>query len=84
MTMSWNHRVLAELQPNGEVYLQIYEVYYDENNMPNSYTNTPVSIGSEDLKGLSWTLNKMKACLKKPVLWKGDKFPQECKVTPSV
>ena len=28
--MSWNHRILATESSNGEVYLEIYEVYYDK------------------------------------------------------
>lgn len=79
--MSWNHRVLAYKQPNGEVYLKIHEVYYDEDNVPNAYSSNPISLQSETLQGINWTLNKMKECLKKPVLWEGDKFPQECKIT---
>lgn len=79
--MSWNHRVLAHKQDDGGIYLKIHEVYYDENHVPNGYTSTAISLGSEDLTGLSWTLNKMKECLKKPVLWEGERFPKECKIT---
>lgn len=78
---TWNHRVMADELIGGEVYLEIHEVYYDENNVPYTYTEKPISIGSEDVSGLTWTINRMQACLKKPILWKGDKFPQECLVT---
>lgn len=78
--MSWNHRILAQKQPNGDVYLQIHEVYYDENGLPNGYTKNPVSVGGEDLKAITWTLNKMLEAKKKPVLWDGELFPQEVKI----
>ena len=71
---TWNHRVLAHDSKDG-VYLQIHEVYYDEHGLPTSYTKEPVTVGSEDLNGIRWTLNKMKACLKKPIL-KAWKFPE--------
>jgi hypothetical protein len=79
--MAWNHRVLAFKQDDGDLYLRIHEVYYDDNKQPNGYTANPVSLGCEDLSGLSWTLNKMKECLKKPVLWSGSDFPKVCAIT---
>jgi hypothetical protein len=74
--MGWNHRVLAH-EHKGEIYFDIHEVYYDDNGTPNGYTENPVSVGGESLKGIGWTLNRMKECLKKPILWAGDKFPNE-------
>ena len=33
----WNHRVLAhKVQGQKEIYLEIHEVYYDDNNKPKS------------------------------------------------
>ena len=76
--MSWNHRILAH-ENNGEVYFQLHEVYYKDE-VPNSYTANPITVGSESLKGIKWTLNKMQDAVKKPILWAGEKFPNECKV----
>lgn len=70
---TWNHRVMAR-EYNSEVYLEIYEVYYT-NDIPDSYTLNPITLGSDDLKGLKWTVNRIKECLNKPILWYGDKFP---------
>ena len=78
--MSWNHRVLASQYKDG-IYLRVHEVYYDKDLVPDSYTAEPVTIGSEDFTGVKWTINKMKECLKKPILWGGERFPQECKIT---
>lgn len=77
--MSWNHRVLAHIS-NDTVYLEIHRVYYDSNGIPNGYSENAVTVGADDLKGMRWVVNKMEECLKKPILWAGDKFPAECKV----
>ena len=74
--MSWNHRVLAH-KYEEEIYFEIHEVYYDKNGIPNGYKEKPVTIGGENIKGMRWSLNKMKECLKKPILWAGDDFPKE-------
>lgn len=78
--MGWNHRILAH-EHSGEITFQIHEVYYDESGIPNSYTANAVGVTSESLKGITWTLNKMKECRKKPILWAGDKFPNEYKTS---
>lgn len=77
--MGWNHRILAH-KHNREVYLQIHEVYYDEKGKPVGYTENPVSIGSETVKGITWILNRMLDCRNKPILWAGGKFPKEYKI----
>ena len=74
--MSWNYRVLAH-KYEEEIYFEIHEVYYDENGIPNGYKEKPVTISGENIKGMRWALNKMKECLKKPILWAGDDFPKE-------
>jgi hypothetical protein len=75
--MSWNHRILAHKQEDESVYFSIHEVFYNGEGIPNGYTSNPITIGSEDLKGIKWTLNRMKECVKKPILWAGDYFPFE-------
>ena len=75
---TWNHRILAH--PDGdEVFLQIHEVYYDENHKPNGYTKNAARVCGSSGRDLAWTLDKMKECLKKPVLWAGERFPEEYK-----
>lgn len=76
--MSWNHRVLAH-QNKDEISLDIHEVYYNKNGVPNGYTENPISVSGDTLKSVKWVLNRMKECTKKPILWAGDKFPQEYK-----
>ena len=77
--MTWNHRILANVQDNGSVYFQIHEVYYDKFGKPDSYTLNPITLGAEDIDGIKWTLKRIKKCLKKPILYHGEKFPKEYK-----
>ena len=83
--MSWNYRVLAKEFPCGTVEVDIYEVYYDNNGIPNAYSKNGVGVGGYDIKlngldDIRGTLKLMKKALDKPILWYGDdKFPQEYK-----
>ena len=80
----WNHRVLAHEQPDGSIYLQVHEVHY-EDEKPCSYTESPITIGGEDVKSLKWTAQKIYDSVlvlgskipKNKILWAGDKFPTE-------
>jgi hypothetical protein len=78
--MSWNHRVIAT-EHDGETWLAIHEVHYHEDK-PYGLTAEPVPVGGNTIKGLRWTLKHMGKALKKPILWGGDKFPQEYKQNP--
>lgn len=77
--MGWNHRILAH-ETNGEVWFQMHEVYYADD-VATSYTAQPSTVGSDGLPGIRWTLNKMRAAWKKPVLWAGAQFPNEYQST---
>ena len=76
MNSYWNYRILAT-EHNGEVFLNIHEVYY-ENDVPNGCSADPVRVGSETVKGITWSLNKMKEATKKPILWGDERFPNVC------
>jgi len=76
--MSWNHRILAH-DTDGEIYLQIHEVYYNKKGIPDGYTANAISVSGDDLESITWTLDKMKECLEKPIIWADDKFPDEYK-----
>ena len=75
---TWNHRVLAFKENTGEVYLQVTEVYYTDG-VPDSYISSPIDVYGEDISSIEWTLKKMKKCLSEPILWGGDRFPEEYK-----
>ena len=76
--MSWNHRVLA-FPEDDEVYFQIHSVYYNKEGEANGYGAPAANVGGDNIKDLSWTLDKMKECLEKPILWGNQRFPEEYK-----
>ena len=75
--MSWNHRVLAHKDGDG-MYFQIHEVYYDKDGKLDSYSAEGGNVGGNSIKDLSWTLDKMRECLDKPIL-SVKNFPEEYK-----
>lgn len=78
----WNHRILATEQTlsSGEknYYFAIHEVHYEDND-PVSHTALPVDVGGESIRSITWALTKMLKARKKPILWAGDRFPEEFK-----
>jgi hypothetical protein len=76
--MGWNHRILAHEHSN-EIELEIHEVYYDKDGNPNSCTKNSISVHADTLEGIKWVLERMTECADKPILYYGDKFPQEYK-----
>lgn len=75
--MAWNYRILAHREKEEEIYFQIHEVYYDQNGKPNGYAASPSNVSGEDEGAINWALDNMKACMQKPILWAGDRFPSE-------
>ncbi len=69
----WNHRVIKKVVDGEEIY-SIHEVYYDQDGKLRTYTEQPIGVVSETLKGAKWVLNRMLAALKKPILLESD-FP---------
>ncbi len=81
--MSWNHRIMAKETEWG-VILDMHEVHYNDEGTPKSYTTDGVKPGNfednvddDGLDSIKWTLLKMLEATSKPILWYGDKFPQE-------
>ena len=73
---TWNYRLLA-FEHKGEPYFEIYEVFYNEDGVPDGCTQHSVTVGGENKKAIKWVLKKMKEALKKPILWGDDRFPEE-------
>ena len=74
----WNYRVLAFVSDvDDEVVFQICEVHYDVDGNKMGYTDGPTTLSSEGIKGLKWILARQREALNKPILYGGDKFPQE-------
>ena len=74
--MGWNHRILAK-KYKEDLFFEIHEVYYNKDGVLDGYTKNAISVGGDSLKSITWTLNKMLECRKKPILWAGDDFPSE-------
>jgi hypothetical protein len=55
--MSWNHRVIK----NKEGELEIHEVFYDEDGIPDMMTEKPIAPFGETLEDLIWCLKSMLA-----------------------
>ena len=71
--MSWNYRVLVEEHGKGEdreEFFAVFEVYYDENGKPDSYTTTPVAIAWSDCDDVNEVIDLYMQAFKKPYLWK--------------
>lgn len=66
--MSWNYRVMRHVG-DGEEWLGIHEVYYDDNGKPNGHTEDEIAPTSDEgVDGLRWVLDRMMEALDKPVL----------------
>jgi ribosomal protein L37AE/L43A len=75
----WNHRVLVHTNPppfDNELSFIIHEVHYTDD-VPRSYSATAATPGETSPYDLQVTLQRMAEALYKPILWAGEKFPQE-------
>lgn len=73
---TWNYRILVHVYKE-ETYFMVHEVYYNKDGVPDRYSAKPVRAGGEDLEDIENNIKKFMEALKKPVLWLGDKFPDE-------
>jgi hypothetical protein len=75
----WNYRILAR-KLNDDVSFGLYEVHYDDNDVPRACTKEPtdvvtfISYGDDPLESLKWQLDVMQVALTKPIL-DYDNFP---------
>lgn len=63
----WNYRVVHITHKNGEEELSIQEVYYDEQEEPRNFGE--LGITGETLEELQNMVNRLNACLSKPLLY---------------
>lgn len=61
---------------SGEVSLEVHEVFHDKEGKEQVYISDPVSIESENVTGIACMLLRIKEASRKPVIWKGDRFPE--------
>lgn len=73
----WNHRIITRLL-DGERVFSVVEVHY-RNNKPVGYGAEHNLLSSmESIKGLKWTLKKVKRALKRSII-DADNFPKKYK-----
>lgn len=85
----WNHRILATkgkkiengvvVDSDNEFYFTIHEVHYADDGTPRTYAINGKAVSAESITDIKWILDRMQECLSKPVLWGGDRFPEEFK-----
>tara|TARA_E500000331_G_C16916409_1_gene565734 strand:- start:329 stop:580 length:252 start_codon:yes stop_codon:yes gene_type:complete len=65
--MTWNYRIVSEEAPDGELFYQIYEVYYDEEKII-GMTEAPCKPYGDDVEDLRSNLKQMLQALDRPIL----------------
>lgn len=66
--MSWDHRVIRNIDEEGEVSYQVYEVYYDENGDYEYWTKEAVRPFGETLEELQDDIRSFFHASKMPLL----------------
>ena len=74
-TPYWNYRIMVE-KCHGEVYFHVHSVYYDIDGIPTGYSADSVRLQGDSKKSIKWDIKQYKRALKKPVLWRGERFPE--------
>jgi len=74
--MKSNYRVLAH-QYGEQVCFEIYEVFYEEKKVHEAHKINSLDVSGDNVKEIRRKLKQMKKATKKPVLWAGNKFPEE-------
>lgn len=74
----WNYRLMAK-EGRGEVWFDIHEVYYN-NDIPTSCSKYPACVSGNSVDEVKEVLSKMTECLEKPIIWYGEKFPEEYRI----
>lgn len=89
--MSWNYRVMrfqsnpaVHWDKEQEIYLVINDVYYDKDGTPNGYGDVGrdrrgETVHGESIEDMRDILKRMTEALDKPILYGGDRWPQEYK-----
>lgn len=73
--MNWDHRVLVH-EYKGNVSFSIRQVVYLDGK-PRWYKKGVPIIGSGSLEDIQWHLDSVQEALSKPILYAGERFPEE-------
>lgn len=66
--MTWNHRVVRRIFPDGEILFGIHEVFYNDDGQPDMVTDDAVRVLGDDIDDLEQTLKWMRKALGQPIL----------------
>jgi hypothetical protein len=72
--------MMVNADPMGNIYFYVTEVNYDEDGLPICYGKAE-TLSCNTIGGIFFIHKKMKSAFKKPILWAGDKFPNEYTTT---
>lgn len=75
--MSWNYRLMVQPDGSGGMRFEIHEVYYNEEGKPGSYATLPADVSGSGIVDIMFGLNEMNDAINKPILWLGNRFPEE-------
>jgi len=74
---TWNYRVMVHDAGKKSRYFAIHTVYYDSDNSVNSCSSDPSSLIECSIDDLECDLRNKLLAFDRPVLYYGDKFPNE-------
>jgi len=57
----WNYRLIVTVNDNGDTDMEVHEVYYSENGVPDSWTIEPVEFGGESVEEVARALTQAAA-----------------------
>jgi hypothetical protein len=63
---------MVDFSEKDEPWIEICEVFYDDDHTPILYTEKGISVAGETKEELKTQLEQMLSCLNKPVLFKAD------------
>jgi hypothetical protein len=69
---TWNHRLFQEPDTDGEPWLTIREVHYDDAGEPALYTTDAMEPCGNTVESVRTDLERMLKCLDKPILTEAD------------
>lgn len=66
--MTWNYRVIRSKDPDGEYYYAIHEVYYNNNQEPDSWSRDAIRMFEYSMSELEEEFGRLRKAMSKTVL----------------
>lgn len=71
----WDFRVMAT-RDSGDISFEVHKMYYDDKGKEQMYNQDAAHFKSSNVSDVATFMNMLKAASKKPILWKGERFPE--------